>query len=284
MFHWSSIGDLIPPDPSLRSLQRAWDDAICGKRMKQLIDLSSGADTARLLACGASASGAWMHALPSANLGLRLSNQDIRISVGLRLGAQIVTEHTCKCGVPVQPNGHHGLSCKRSAGRQSRHHAVNDILARTLRSVGVQAILKPQGLLREDGKRPDGATLIPWSGGRSMLWDFTCPDTLAPSHLSKTTVLAGAAASEAEDRNRIKYSNFFHTHQFIPVAVETLGVWGPGAMELIMALGRRLIESTRDTRSTFFLRQRIDMAVQRGNAISVLGTFPNAVSGGENAD
>jgi len=113
-----------------------------------------------------------------------------------------------------------------------------------------------------------------------MLWDFTCPDTLAPSHLPKTTVLAGAAASQAEDRKRLKYSKFLHTHVFIPVAVETLGVWESGAMELATALGRRLKESTRDPRSTFFLRQRIDIAVQRGNGLSVLGTFPAAVAAG----
>jgi len=29
-----------------------------------------------------------------------------------------------------------------------------------------------------------------------MLWDFTGPDRLAPSHLSKTSVLAGAVEVE----------------------------------------------------------------------------------------
>src|ERR1043165_9306842 len=27
-------------------------------------------------------------------------------------------------------------------------------------------------------KRPDGATLVPWSRGRCLLWDATCADTL----------------------------------------------------------------------------------------------------------
>jgi len=73
-------------------------------------------------------------------------------------------------------------------------------------------------------KMPDGTTLVPWLGGRPMLWDFTCPNTLAPSHLSKTSVLARAAASEAEVCKSIKYSNFIHLHIFIPVTIETLGV------------------------------------------------------------
>jgi len=36
----------------------------------------------------------------------------------------------------------------------------------------------------------------------------------------------------------------------------------PGAIELASALGRRLLESTKD-----YFRQRIDMAVQRGNTL-----------------
>jgi len=44
-------------------------------------------------------------------------------------------------------NGHmellSSLSCRKSAGRQSRFDAVNDILARTLRRIGVPAILEP---------------------------------------------------------------------------------------------------------------------------------------------
>ena len=163
------------------------------------------------------------------------------------------------------------------SGRHSRHHAVNDLLARTLRSLGIPAVLEPPGLIRGDGKRPDGTTLIPWSGGRSMLWDFTCPDTLAPSHLPKTMLLAGAAASEAEGRKRTKYASLEFSHVFIPVAVETLGPLGPGATDMIQSLGRRLVEASKDPRSGYYLRQRIDMAVQRGNAISVLGTFPGDV-------
>jgi len=93
-------------------------------------------------------SGSWMHAFPSVNLGLLLNDREVRVSVGLRLGAKIVSQHTCVCGSLVQSVGHQGLSCRRSAGCHSRHHAVNDILARTLRNV--PAMLEPPGLIRGD--------------------------------------------------------------------------------------------------------------------------------------
>ena len=82
--------------------------------------------------------------------------------------------------------GTHGLSCRFSAGRHCRHAMLNDILHRALSSANVPSQLEPTGLDRADGKRPDGITMVPWSNGRLLVWDATCVDTFAPSHLSMT--------------------------------------------------------------------------------------------------
>ena len=60
---------------------------------------------------------------------------------------------------------------------------------------------------------------------------------------------------------------------FVPVAIETSGVWGEEALNLVTEIGRRIAELTHDPRSTVFLRQRISVAVQRGNAACVNRTF-----------
>jgi len=57
-----------------------------------------------------------------------------------------------------------------------------------------------------------------------MIWDFTCPATLAPSHLQRIMFTAGAATSSIESRKIINYVDLGHAHSFIPVAIETLGV------------------------------------------------------------
>ena len=155
----------------------------------------------------------------------------------------------------------------------SRHASINNILAMTLRSAGVPTLLKPGGLLPGDARRPDGATLIPWDHGRCLAWDFTCPDTVAPSHMSSSTIAAGLAAEEAEALKSEKYSDLIPSHVFVPVAIETLGAWGPGASSLVAEIGRRSVISSGDSRSCLFLRQRIGMAMQRGNFKSVLGTI-----------
>ena len=230
---------------------------------------------ARLLATRSTDSGCWLNAIPCASLGLALDDGSLRIAVGLRLGSPIVLEHTCHCGGKVTALGHHGLSCKRSAGRQLRHSLLNDAILRALQSAGVPSVREPPGLTRSDAKRPDGATLVPWSRGKCLLWDATCPDTLAPSHIRNSSIQAGAAASAAEGKKRAKYSALTATHDFVPVAIETLGSWGPGGLDFINEIGRRTAAVTGEKRSTAFLKQRLSMAVQRGNAAAVLGTLPS---------
>ena len=78
----------------------------------------------------------------------------------------------------------------------------NDVLKRSLTSAGLPAILEPQGLDREDGRRPDGLTLFPFKHGKSLTWDATCVDTFTESVLIKSSLEPGAAARDAELRKR----------------------------------------------------------------------------------
>jgi hypothetical protein len=63
-------------------------------------------------------------------LGLRLSDNETWIGVGLRLGAPIIRQHTGIYGSPVEVDVYHGLSCYRSAGRHSHRSLANDALSR----------------------------------------------------------------------------------------------------------------------------------------------------------
>ena len=117
-------------------------------------------------------------------------------------------------------------------------------------------------------------TNIPWPHGCHLVWDFTCPDTLAPSHLPVTTIEAGSAAKNAEERKIAKYRSVAIYHTFVPVAIETLGPMGPEAKAFLLELGQRLRRQTGELRSTSFLLQRISMAIQKGNAVSIMGSIP----------
>ncbi len=233
---------------------------------------SDDLDRGRLLAAMDRDSGAWLQALPITSVGLRMDDSTLRIAVGLRLGTPICTPHVCQhCGKEVTSHGTHGLSCRSSEGRHSRHAAVNDIIHRTLSSAGIPSRLEPPGLSRSDGKRPDGVSLVPWVSGRPVVWDATCPDTFAPSHRGQATHEAGCVAGQAEGRKSEKYAQLSPAYLFQPVAIETSGAIGPKTRTFLRELGRRVAAETREARSTSFLLQRLSVAIQRGNAAAVLG-------------
>ena len=161
--------------------------------------------------------------------------------MGLCLGAPTCGPHQCRhCSVEVDVFGRHSLSCKKSEGRHFRHSALNDIVKRGLSAAHIPSRLEPTGLLRSDGKRPDGVTLAPWSSGCLLVWDATCPDTFAISYRAQATSESGRVAECAEDRKAEKYRGLPASHSFTPVAIETLGAIGPRSMLFLRDLGRRI--------------------------------------------
>ena len=85
-------------------------------------------------------------------------------------------------------------------------------------------------------------------------------------------------ATQAERKKIAKYSSLDSSYQFIPVAVETGGTFGPKTHELVSELGRRVRRVTLEENSHQYLVQRIAIAVQRGNAASVLGSLGSQTS------
>lgn len=274
---WQTRAESAPVQPPFATMQKDWDKALVDVQEQKVLSAAPDlASKARLIAAAAPHSGAFLNARPCSSLGTRLDNSSLRIAVALRLGAPVCAPHICVCGSPVDSTGRHGLSCRKSAGRLSRHGAVNDLIKRALTSAEVPCRLEPSSLSRDDDKRPDGMSLSPWSNGRCLVWDFTCPDTLAHSHVNTAVSGPGIVASEAEDRKRLKYASLSPLYCFVPIAVETLGALGEDAADFIHQLGRRITVVTGERRATEFLLQRLSVAVQRGNAASVLGTVDSA--------
>ena len=77
-----------------------------------------------------------------------------------------------------------------------------------------------------------------------LVWNATCPDTFAPSHLQLAATEAGAVAAQAEWRKRVKYTELDTSHHFIPVAMETTDVFRPETLGFFQDLGRRIREES----------------------------------------
>ena len=139
--------------------------------------------------------------VPCKNLGLKFDNQQLWISIGLRLGANICVAHTCHCGKRVERDGVRGLPCIKSAGRFSRQATLNSLMLQALGSLDLPSVLEQRGLYRTDGKRPDCVTMFPWEMGEKLVWDVTVVDALAPSCLNQgSSCNLGPTATEAEAR------------------------------------------------------------------------------------
>ena len=115
------------------------------------------------------------------------------------------------------------------AGEREPTLPIPITVRRALVSGGVPSILEPVGVCREDAKRPDGMTLIPWEDGRPLLWDFTSCNTLAQSHRARAERGPGVVANFAEDQKCRKYASLTPSYIFAPVCIESLGAWGDNA-------------------------------------------------------
>jgi len=201
---WKERGVSVLPPEDKRGVQEEWESPLHDLAMSTLrVTAATPTDQARLLA-----------ATSTQELGLTLSHrlnsttisyESFRVACVLRLGADTCVPHRCPCRAKVDSLAYHGLACKRSKGRWSRHATANHVIFRALRSGGVPFIKKPPGCSRADGKWPDGLTLVPWSHGRPVVWDFTCSDTFAPSYVVSTATHRGSAAEGAASAKNKKY-------------------------------------------------------------------------------
>ena len=126
---WSARID-TPPD-QLPPKQTFWDRPVVASDRAQVQScLDRPLQLASFLAATARHSGDWLFALPIASCGLRLDDEAVRVAVGLRLGMDLCVPHLCQCGSPVNARDLHSLVCKQAPGRSSRHHMLNDLVAR----------------------------------------------------------------------------------------------------------------------------------------------------------
>jgi len=148
----------------------------------------------------------------------------------------------------VDAQGLHAMVCKKAPGKIARHHVFNDVIWRAFGAAGIPAVKEPSGLDRQDG-----LTLIPWHGGRSLIWDVTVVSPLAASYVDRAATDAGTVADIAATRKTEKYSTLSSACRFEPIAVENLGVFSSSTLNLISELDRRRIcVHTGDARETSY--------------------------------
>ena len=231
----------IEMDPEME-IQKNWTEPIFDGENADLILRLEPTDIKRFNAFQDRFGSQWLNVIPCKNLRLKLSNQQLRIAIGFRLGSKICERHKRVCGKDVTEDGWHSLSCLKSAGRFSRHSNLNALIKESLSSTHIPSVLEPRHLYRTDQKRSDGLTLVPWAVGEQLLWGVAIVVSLAPCRVDAGSVYnPGTAAAEAEERKIDKYKDLVNDgYIFQPLAFEIQGAAGPSTEVFLSKLCKNL--------------------------------------------
>ena len=86
---WTDLANSPKPSQQTKHIQKAWDGPVATNQKNLILSRApSDMDKARLLAAASPHSGDWLHAPPVTAVGLRLSDEVIRVAVAHRLGSK----------------------------------------------------------------------------------------------------------------------------------------------------------------------------------------------------
>jgi hypothetical protein len=137
--------------------------------------------------------------------------------------------------------------------------------------------LEPSGLQSDGRRRPDGLTSRDWERSKPLAWDVTVSNTYAVGYRNWAREGVGHIIHQREMYKRRLYAHLLQDHVFMAFGLESSGVWGQDALKLTKELGKKLYEATAESRSTAFLRQRVALELQRGNAKMMLAGRGGAI-------
>ena len=121
--------------------------------------------------------GNWLNASPVSAFGTLLDPESFRVAIALSVGADVCILHSCRC-----------------VGRMD---SIGLLIKRALQKAGLPSVLKPPWFDRGDDSRPDGITVFPFSGGRSLVWDYTRVGSFSGVDLNRSAMEAGTDANRA---------------------------------------------------------------------------------------
>ena len=184
----------------------------------------------------------WLKAPPIPSLGLAMSKPELFITATqfwLGLPLLPTASPLCSCQNFLDPYGDHILGCSHGPYRIKRHDALRDVLFYTLRQDNPNVLLEQ----RADGdsqSRPGDIFHPDFDNGKAT-FDISIRNSLQPCNITTATHTAGAAGlngeriKDATHRSSVEASG----GSFVPLVVESVGVWTPFAMRSFKTIATR---------------------------------------------
>ena len=102
---WFDLGKIeMAPE---NEIQKNWTEPIFDSEIADLILRLEPTDIKKFNAFQDRFGSQWLNVIPCKILRLKLSNQQLRIAIGLRLGSKTCERHKCVCGKDVTVDGWH---------------------------------------------------------------------------------------------------------------------------------------------------------------------------------
>ena len=155
--------------------------------------------------------------------------------------------------------------CMRVSGltKVHRHNEVLSALLSGVRCLGLNAVPSPPGYHPDSARNPDLLVSLP--AGTMFCLDVSIVHPTAVSYLAAAGTHAGAACARQEGVKVAKHEAAAkaHGHSFSPFVFETYGFCGEAAERFLksVAVASHVPGAYRE------LRERVAVAVQRGNAL-----------------
>jgi len=175
----------------------------------------------------------------------------------------------CKCGLPLDPYGWHLQKCQKFSKFTIRtHEEVKDVVSRMMHTAKIDHICElcpfkdrthESTLRRLDLVLLNARTLFPNTDKGKGLIDVTVVNPVtdvggwmfdsATDHMRAATKI-GQASKRAEDAKRRKYQDLSNANnmEFIPMAFESQGNWGPNTIRVFESLMKRIEEKNNPER------------------------------------
>ena len=231
------------PASQFSEAQRLYQFQLDTCQSSSLLSSCSLRDQARIRAISSHpCASAWLRAIPSVSLGLTMSRQEFVCSLWYWLGIPVFASTDsirCSCGNVVDRFGDHLLGCGHGPMRIRRHDALCDIVFHAL-------LQDNSGCKREQRcgsglDRPGDVYHPDFLYGKPAYFDVTVRNPLQGSLLSQSAVTAGVAASRGEVEKDAHHEEAVLGAGgiFIPLAVESLGLWSPASLKILRDIAVR---------------------------------------------
>eukprot|EP00731_Ephydatia_muelleri_P033146 Em0025g102a len=222
---------------------------------------------------------AWLSVVPSPGLGLSLDPNEHQMAIKWWLGLN-TSPGSPPCALcpehPLDPLGHHAVTCKRGGDAISRHNKLRDVVLQTCHRACISAKAEAGSGLGHElrNTRPADILASNWLCGKPAAFDLTVVSPLNPTFISEAGRTAGSAAVAAELRkhsaNDAKCSELGWT--CIPLVAESYGAWGSEAVQAFSRLASYLATRTNSPKSKVVcsLYGRLNLTLVRANARALL--------------